>query len=188
MLRACILTAFLVAVVTAQANDTAYWSARYGGWSKEPACGRGSSNDVNFRRCWVLTLGKDQWGNEAADISYLCSTEGFEIISFGTTPYKTIDVDDPALRVKWDYRHEERIATWVQRGTGESKSLWYNISEPGPFIAKMDEHETLALYMPIKHERDSRVTFPLKGAVRSIASAMRECGITRSKLANVLNQ
>lgn len=185
MLRICVLAALLVVAGTVWADKTAYFTARYGGWSKEPSCDRGSSDDSSFKRCWVLTLGKDTYGNETVDLSYLCNTKGFEILSFGITPFKSIDTDDPALRVKWDYRHEERIDTWTQWGSGNNPSVWYNIAQPAPFLDKMGQHETLALYLPFKHERDLRAVLPLRGAMRSISLAMRECGISQSKLGDV---
>jgi hypothetical protein len=64
--RICVLAVLLSVAGTAWADKTAYYTARYGGWSKEPSCDR----TEHGKRCWVLTVGKDRWNNDAIDLNY----------------------------------------------------------------------------------------------------------------------
>jgi len=62
------LAASLVLAGTASAGSDAYFSAQYGGWSKEVECWR---TNEHSKLCQVLTIGKTH--SEAAHLSYMCS-------------------------------------------------------------------------------------------------------------------
>ena len=184
MLRICTLAALLAVAGTAWADQTAYFTARYGGWSKDPSC----DNTANGRRCWVMTIGKSNWNHEAADLSYTCRTDGEEWLSIGFWAQGVIDTKMSSLSVKWDHRHEEALSIWVLEDEYRGKpQYWLNLSDPEGFMTRVRAHEILTVTLPYRDNNGRHVKgkFPMRNAMRSIAATMRECGITRSTLGEV---
>lgn len=188
MMRACILAGLVAVAAAVQADNAAYWSARYGGWSKESFCDRAQAGDRNFQRCRVMTLGKGSGNHEGAALQYICNNEDFEILSISTVPNSPMEADDPTLEAKWDYRTEQGIKTWVEQYHNRKTTYWFHISAPSAFVPKMLAHEFLEVYLPFKHERPYKVKFPLDNAKRAIQRTMRLCGIQQSSLSPELHR
>ena len=186
--RTCVLAAFLAVVSgTAWADKTAQWSARYGGWSKEPSC----DQTEHGKRCWVLTIGKDRWNNDATFLYYACRADGEEWMNFSFWATIVVDDDISALKAQWDSGHEEPLETWTKTGEYRGKpQYWFHISDLQAFLTKADEHERLTVTMPLKDRqgRYEKLKFPMKNAVRSTREALEACGLERSTVAEILNQ
>ena len=166
---------------TIWADKTAYRTARYGGWSKEHSCER----NTNGERCWTLTVGKNTWNHEVADLSYTWRADGEEWLSFSFWATIVVKTDDPVLTVRWDLGHEEPLATWVDTGENRGKPMyWFSIADPQGFFVKAENHDRLTVTLPYRDDqgRFVRGKFSMRNMRRSIASAMQECGIHQGML------
>jgi len=185
--RICVLAALLAVAGTAWADKTAYFTARYGGWSKEPSC----DNTANGRRCWVMTLGKGKWNHEAAGLTYTCRADGEEWFNFDFWATGVVSSDGTSLPVRWDGGHEESLVTWLETSEYRGKPLyWFNISDPQTFLARAVDHDRITVTLPYKdgQGRFEKAKFPMKRVLRSIKEALEGCGLERSSLAEILNQ
>lgn len=180
-LRWILLACALVPLI-ASANNPAYWTARYGGWSKEHHCELSSGE----KRCWTLTLGKDTWHHEVADLSYTCRTDGEEWLSFGFRATIVVNTRDSILAVRWDSGHEEPLATHVDTGEYRGKPMyWFSPLDAPAFAQRMDRHEHITVTLPVRgHQgRYVKAKFPMRNAIRSIGATMRDCGIESARSA-----
>ena len=185
--RICILAALLAVAGTAWADKSAYFSARYGGWSKEPSCEEDYNTKV--KTCWTLTIGKDNLSNERADLSYACTSQHreWQSISYWTT--FVVDIDR-ALEASWDGRGKERLQAEVSVDRQQRKPVYYHhIQGTGAFVERMSRHEVLYVWLPGQRgQRLTRARFPMARAISSIKQTVDLCGITHSQVSDALNR
>ena len=179
-MKICTLAALLAVADTAWADQTAYFTARYGGWSKEPSCSRSGEGKV----CWTLTIGKSQFNQETSQLSYTCWSNGEGTLAFGFETHVVVGGDeDQTLAVRWDSSHEEHLAVWVQTGERRGKpTYWFHVVDPLAFFRRAENHARITVTLPVKDHQGRRVKdkYPLRNISRSIETTMRECGITEA--------
>ena len=179
--RICVLAALLAVAGTAWADKTAYWTARYGGWSKEHSC----RHTKDGRACWTLTIGKDPWNQEVSDLTYSCWADGGESLTFGFWTAIVVKTANSTLTVRWDSGHEESLETQVETGEYRGKpQYWFHIANPQAFLQRAENHDRLTVTLPVRdiHGRFVKDKYQMQNMRRSIAATMRECGITASML------
>lgn len=182
-MRSILMAAFAVSLAftgTAAADNSAYFSARYGGWSKEPACERVTGN----RMCLSLTVGRDPHRRELAHLLYMCSPDaeaGFQqalVMRFWTRA--RVDSNDPTLKVRWDSEPESMIETVgsVDRAwQGKPRYAFYILDAKG-FLSNARAHDRLSMVLPVReyHGRETKVTFSMENAIDSMMDAAKLCG------------
>lgn len=180
------LTALAVMSVlagTATASNPAYWSARYGGWSKEVDCWNDGSDDM--RHCQVITVGKYTQGQEWAWLHYACTEDAREWLYFGITYDGVTGFDVPAIEVSWDGGSKEDLPI---KWTIEKPKHYLDIQNTHAFVEKMAEHDEFTAWIPfLKHQRPDRMRFGLANAIRAMKAAAGECGIRTSEISPLIN-
>ena len=184
ILLAALSAASLALANTTLAGDKAYFSAQYGGWSKEANCW--GYADQGTQSCRVLTIGKGNGGDQVASLSYQC-TGIFPQMYIAFIGSDAVDDEISAFEVRWDGGDKEKLAVRLTVREHRGKPLYLFYLRPPP-IRRMAEHDHLYVWIPFfKYERPERVQFGMKNAIRSMKMVNRKCGIKTSTLSSLIN-
>ena len=175
---AVLVATALVLVGVAQADNTAYRTAK-NGWSTKPSC----KYDRGVKVCWAVSIGKAILDDGGANLSYMCrddDSEGLSVNFVGNVPF---DKKSTTIAATWvgedgEFRESVKVRTEYYDGF----QYYYFPEDPRTFLRRLHEHEKARISLPVRYGRPYKLIFRLTNAVSSIARTMKACGITNSYL------